>query len=445
MSEISKRIHVIAIGGAIMHNLAIALSNRKHSVTGSDDAIYDPAKANLEKAGLYPQVIGWDADRITADIDFIIVGMHARANNPELLRAQELGLSILSFPEFIALEAKEKKRIVVAGSHGKTTTTAMIMHVLSKLNRDFDYVVGSSIEGFELSVKLSEAPLIVIEGDEYLTSPLDLRSKFLWYKPHVSIITGIAYDHINVFPTWESYVDTFKEFIETHLNNTKYFWYAGDETLRGLSQGTDVTNEPYDTPNYISDKSGTQLTVGGVQYTLNIVGKHNLENLRAAELVCKEIGISEEEFYNAAADFSGAGRRMEKIVENSKQVVYRDFAHSPSKLKATTAAIKETYEGDLLAVFELHTFSSLTKDFLPLYEDSMTPADQAVVFFSEGVFEHKKMPVLSAEYVAECFGDVTIITNKEELEALVRKRYVAGSNVLLMSSGTFSGATLSWD
>tara|TARA_B110000902_G_scaffold44957_1_gene50446 strand:+ start:12865 stop:14202 length:1338 start_codon:yes stop_codon:yes gene_type:complete len=445
MNETMKRIHVIAIGGAIMHNLAIALSNRKYSVTGSDDAIYDPAKANLEKAGLYPQTIGWDADSITADIDFIILGMHARANNPELIKAQELGLSILSFPEFIALEAKEKKRIVVAGSHGKTTTTAMIMHVLSKLNRDFDYVVGSSIEGFDLSVKLSDAPLIIIEGDEYLTSPLDLRSKFLWYQPHVSIITGIAYDHINVFPTWELYVDTFKAFIETHTDDTKYFWYAGDETLAELSKNTEVANEQYDTPTYFSDKSGTRLTLEGAQYTLSIVGKHNLENLRAAELVCSEIGISHDEFYTAAADFSGAGRRMEKIAENSKQVVYRDFAHSPSKLKATTAAIKETYEGDLLAVFELHTFSSLTKDFLPLYKDSMNPADKAIVFFSEGVFEHKKMPVLSAEYVAECFGNVDVITDKNLLEKVVRKKYVAGANVLLMSSGTFSGATLTWD
>lgn len=445
MSEVNKRIHVIAIGGAIMHNLAIALSNRGYLVTGSDDAIYDPAKGNLEKAGLFPKTIGWDTKHITEDIDCIILGMHARKDNPELLKAQELGLSIKSFPEFVAEEAKDKKRIVVAGSHGKTTTTAMIMHVLRRLKMDFDYVVGSSIEGFDLSVKLSDAPLIVIEGDEYLTSPLDLRSKFLWYEPQVSIITGIAYDHINVFPTWDLYIDTFREFIKRHTAGNKYFWYAEDETLAQLSKETKVNNAAYATPKYTSDKTGTVLELGEKKYALSVVGKHNIENLRAAELVCSEIGINQDEFYKAVADFSGAGRRMEKIVETDMQVVYRDFAHSPSKLKATTAAIKETYEGDLIAVFELHTFSSLTKEFLPLYKNSMKPADQAIVYFSDGVFEHKKMPVLSAEYVQECFENVTVLTDKDELVSTISDAYAKGANVLLMSSGTFSGASFSWD
>jgi len=445
MSDTSKRIHVIAIGGAIMHNLGIALSNRGYIVTGSDDAIYDPAKTNLENAGLYPASIGWDSERITKDLDFVILGMHARSNNPELLKAQELGLKIMSFPEFVAMESNDKKRIVVAGSHGKTTTTAIIMHVLSKLERDFDYVVGSSIDGFDLSVKLSDAPLIVIEGDEYLTSPLDLRSKFLWYKPHISIITGVAYDHINVFPTWNSYVDTFKAFINSHSLESKYFWYAEDKTLAELSKEADKNNHSYTTPPYKSTKQGTVLTMNEQEYVLEIVGKHNLENMRAAELVCTEIGISQREFYQAAADFSGAGRRMEKVLENDKQVVYRDFAHSPSKLQATTSAIKETYPGNLLAVFELHTFSSLTKEFLPLYKDSMKAADRAIVYFSEGVFEHKKMPILSAEYIEQCFGNVQIVNDKSELEDVVRLNYGAESNILLMSSGTFSGANFFWD
>lgn len=435
---------MIAIGGAIMHNLAIALSQRKYEVTGSDDAIFDPAKSNLEAAGLLPTVMGWDTNRITPNIDYIILGMHARQDNPELLKAQELGLTIMSFPEFVAQETQNKKRIVVAGSHGKTTTTAILMHVLHKIGRDFDYIVGSSIDGFELSVKLSDAPLILIEGDEYLTSPLDLRSKFLWYSPHISIITGIAYDHINVFPTWESYVETFKKYIETHGSEGKYFWYAKDETLAALSKATGVQNQAYSTPAYTSSKSGTFLEIGNKKFGLSVVGQHNLENLKAAQLVCDELGINEHDFYTAASNFSGAGRRMEKILETDRQVVYRDFAHSPSKLRATTAAIKETYSGKLLAVFELHTFSSLTRDFLPLYNESMTPADHAIVFFSKSVFEHKKMPVLSTEYVKECFGNVTIITDTKKLRKEVMREFDAGSNILLMSSGTFSDTSFGW-
>lgn len=445
MSNTLKRIHVIAIGGAIMHNLAIALSFRKYEVTGSDDAIYDPAKSNLDAVGLLPTEMGWDANRITTKIDYIILGMHARPDNPELLKAQELGLRILSFPEFVAQETRNKKRIVVAGSHGKTTTTAMLMHVLRQRGMDFDYVVGSSIDGFELSVKLTDAPLILVEGDEYLTSPLDLRSKFLWYSPHISIITGIAYDHINVFPTWDSYVDTFRKYIETHDEESKYFWYAKDETLAALSAATQVQNQAYSTPIYTSSKAGTIVEIEGQNYELTVVGRHNLENLKAAQLVCNELGISPHDFYTAAANFSGAGRRMEKILETDSQVVYRDFAHSPSKLRATTAAIKETYTGRLLAVFELHTFSSLTHDFLPLYDKSMDPADKAIVFFSADVFEHKKMPVLSPAYIEACFGNITVITDSKKLSEAVKHEFDAGSHILLMSSGTFADASFGWN
>ncbi|MGB0851526.1 MAG: UDP-N-acetylmuramate--L-alanine ligase, partial [Bacteroidia bacterium] len=390
-----KRVHLIAVGGAIMHNMAIALKNRGYSVTGSDDAIYDPAKSNLEKAGLDVSV-GWDANVITSDIDAIILGMHARANNPELLRAKELGLDIMSFPEFVASESQDKKRVVVAGSHGKTTTTAMIMYVLSQLNVDFDYLVGSSIEGFDLSVKLTDAPLIIIEGDEYLSSPLDLRSKFLWYTPHVSIITGIAYDHINVFPTFDLYVDTFDQYVKSHADNGKYFWFAKDEHLQQLSESNQTENASYDTPTFINETEGSRILSNGKDYPVSIVGKHNLENLRAAELVCNELGIDSDSFYKAAETFTGAGRRMEKIVSLPNQVVYRDFAHSPSKLKATTEAIAETYNGKLLAVFELHTFSSLTEEFLPLYENSMDAADSAIVFYNSAVFKHKKMKELDS-------------------------------------------------
>lgn len=439
-----KRIHLIAVGGAIMHNMAIALQNRGYKVTGSDDAIYDPAKTNLDNAQV-STYIGWDTDKINADIDYIILGMHARADNPELLKAQQLDLNIQSFPEFVAAECKDKKRVVVAGSHGKTTTTAMIMHVLSELNLDFDYLVGSSIEGFNLSVKLTDAPLVIIEGDEYLSSPLDLRSKFLWYQPHISIITGIAYDHINVFSTFESYLETFDKFIKSHADGGKYFWFKKDQYLDKMANANHTINQTYDTPEFISNRNGSKLYINETEHEVSVVGKHNLENLKAAELVCKELGITTNKFYEAASSFTGAGRRMEKIVDLPNQVVYRDFAHSPSKLKATTEAVKETYTGKLLAVFELHTFSSLTEDFLPLYKNAMESADRAIVFYSEAIFTHRKMKVLTPEYVRKCFGQVEVINHPNELESIVNSAFNEKQNILLMSSGKFEGSSFSFD
>ena len=438
------RIHLIAIGGAIMHNLAIALKRKGYHVTGSDDAIYDPAKTNLNENGLLPK-IGWDEDLIKADIDVIILGMHARKNNPELVKAQKLGLKIMSFPEFVAAESIDKKRVVIAGSHGKTTTTAMIMYVLSRLNLDFDYLVGSSINGFDLSVKISDAPVIIIEGDEYLSSPLDLKSKFLWYNPHISIITGIAYDHINVFPTFDSYLDTFKKYMNSHASNGYFLWYKNDEHLQKLTQEITTSNNAYDTPKYRNTSTGSEIFHDGIWYLLMIVGKHNLENLYAAQLVCAELGVSGHEFYEAVSDFTGAGRRMEKIYDKNGQVIYRDFAHSPSKLKATTNAVKESFGGTLLAVFELHTFSSLTKAFIPLYENAMDAADRAIVFYNDEVFEHKKMEYLDSSFVQNCFGDVSIINSREELEKLVNSSFENGENILLMSSGTFQKASFLFD
>lgn len=422
-----------------MHNLAIALQNRGYKVTGSDDAIYDPAKANLEKANLLPPV-GWSQANITTDIDVVILGMHARGDNPELAKARELGLKIMSFPEFVAAECENKKRVVVAGSHGKTTTTAMIMYVLSQLQMDFDYLVGSSIAGFDLSVKLTDADLVIIEGDEYLSSPLDMKSKFLWYTPHLSIITGIAYDHINVFPTFESYLDTFREYIASHHQDGKFFWFQKDEHLAKMAAATGVSNQAYDTPDFRLNEGETIVKIAGVEYLLAVVGKHNLENLKAAQLVCQELGVSADAFYKAAATFTGAGRRMEKIVETGTQVVYRDFAHSPSKLQATTEAIAETYSGTVLAVFELHTFSSLNRDFLPLYKHAMAAATRAVVYFDEEVFEHKKMEPLAPAFVKECFGKVEVINSAEALSKLVNSAYDNGDNILLMSSGKFNNA-----
>ena len=427
-----------------MHNLAIALKRKGHHVTGSDDAIYDPAKNNLKENNLLPQ-IGWNEDVITSDIDVVILGMHARKDNPELLKAQHLGLKIMSFPEFVAAESEDKKRVVIAGSHGKTTTTAMIMYVLSNLNVDFDYLVGSSINGFDLSVKISDAPLIIIEGDEYLSSPLDLRSKFLWYNPHISIITGVAYDHINVFPTFDLYLDTFQKYMNSHVSKGHFFWYKNDVHLQELVQETTTLNRAYDTPEYKNTPDGSEILYKGLWYPLKVVGKHNLENVYAAQLICAELGISGREFYEAISDFTGAGKRMEKIFDNSGHVVYRDFAHSPSKLKATTDAIKESYSGKLLAVFELHTFSSLTRAFIPFYKNAMGAADHAIVFYNDAVFEHKKMEYIESSFVKKCFGDVSIINSKIELEKIVNRSFENGDNILLMSSGTFQKASFHFD
>jgi UDP-N-acetylmuramate: L-alanyl-gamma-D-glutamyl-meso-diaminopimelate ligase len=423
-----------------MHNLAIALKRKGHHVTGSDDAIYDPAKTNLKENNLLPK-IGWNEDEITSDIDVVILGMHARKDNPELLKAKHLGLKIMSFPEFVAAESNNKKRVVIAGSHGKTTTTAMIMYVLSHMNVDFDYLVGSSINGFELSVKISDAPLIIIEGDEYLSSPLDLRSKFLWYNPHISIIAGIAYDHINVFPTFDLYLDTFQKYMNSHVSKGHFFWYKNDVHLQKLVQETTTLNRAYDTPEYKNTLDGSEIFHEGSWYPLKVVGKHNLENIYAAQLVCAELGISGREFYVAISNFTGAGKRMEKIFDKNGHVVYRDFAHSPSKLKATTDAIKESYNGTLLAVFELHTFSSLTREFIPLYKNAMDAADHAIVFYNDAVFEHKKMEYIESSFVKKCFGAVSIINSKIELEKIVNRSFENGDNILLMSSGTFQKAS----
>lgn len=428
-----------------MHNIAIALAKKGYAVSGSDDAIYDPSYSRLKDRNILPQSFGWDASRITKDLDIVILGMHARKNNPELAEAQKLGIPIVSFPEFVASESENKKRIVVAGSHGKTTTTAMLMHVLSKLAIEFDYVVGSSVDGFDVSVRFSDAPIILIEGDEYLSSPLDLTSKFHWYNPHISIITGIAYDHINVFPTFEGYVNTFADFVENHESESVCFWFNRDEHLQKIMKDTKKRNVAYTTPNYEFSNNTSVVKKEENNYPLEVVGKHNLENLEAAYLVCKELGVSEENFFNAAADFSGAGKRMEKIYTSDNQVVYRDFAHSPSKLNATTDAVKEAYKGNLTAVFELHTFSSLNIEFLPYYKDSMQAADQAIVFYNEAVFEHKKMPFMSREFVKSCFGNIEVINEPEDLELIVNTAFEKGNNLLLMSSGKFNGASFKFD
>jgi UDP-N-acetylmuramate: L-alanyl-gamma-D-glutamyl-meso-diaminopimelate ligase len=444
-----KRIHFIAIGGSAMHNLAIALHKKGYTVSGSDDEIFDPARRNLERYGLLPSTIGWHPEKITQDIDEIILGMHARENNPELLKAQELGLKIYSYPEYLYQQSKDKVRIVIGGSHGKTSITAMILHVLAKRGIDADYMVGAKLEGFEVMVKLTkEAKYMVIEGDEYLTSPIDRRPKFHLYKPHIAIISGIAWDHINVFPTYEIYVDQFKQFIHLIEDQGALIYNEMDEELQKISQHStaQVRKIPYALPKYHINENGiTFIHCDNYEFPLKVFGQHNLSNILAAKHVCNEIEIGDFDFYKAIADFPGASNRLELIAENSHTKVYKDFAHSPSKLKATTQAVKDQFQAHhLVAAMELHTFSSLTAEFLLEYKGAMDKADSAFVYFNPHTLAHKKLPEVSVQQVKDAFGreDLQVYTNSDKLKADLLKIDYSESNLLLMSSGNFDGMDL---
>ena len=416
-----------------MHNLALAVASKAgYVVTGSDDEIFDPALTHLRDAGLLPAETGWHPERITPDIDAIILGMHAREDNPELVRARELGIKIYSFPEYLYEQTKDKIRIVVGGSHGKTTTTSMILYVLNRLGIEADYMVGAQIEGFERMVRLSDtAKYAVFEGDEYPTSPLDLRSKFLLYHPQVAILTGIAWDHINVFPTFPEYVDTFRQFVHT-ISDT-FIYYKGDENLCLLAEEFKIQNLkfkiiPYDA--YEGD------------VPMQVFGKHNMQNLQAAMLACHCIGVAPDDFYREISSFTGASNRLEKIAETPDSVAYKDFAHSPSKLKATVNAVRERYpEKKLVACMELHTFSSLMADFLPQYKGCMEEADIACVYFNPKVIEHKRLTPISPEEVRNAFGtkNVEVFTESEALQERLRGLDYRNTALLMMSSGTFDG------
>ena len=418
-----------------MHNLAMAVAQKEgYRVTGSDDEIFDPALTHLREAGLLPDEMGWHPERITPDIDAIILGMHAREDNPELVRARELGLKIYSFPEYLYEQTKDKIRIVVGGSHGKTTTTSMILYVLQRLGIEADYMVGAQIEGFERMVRLSDtAKYAVFEGDEYLTSPLDLRSKFLWYHPHIAILTGIAWDHINVFPTFPQYVDTFRQFVDSFEPNGQFIYYQGDENLRQIAAGArkDITCIPYDA--YEGD------------VRMQVFGRHNMQNLQAAMLACHCIGVSPDDFYREISTFTGASNRLEKICETETSVAYKDFAHSPSKLRATVNAVRERYpEKRLIACMELHTFSSLMADFLPQYKDCMAEADMAFVYFNPKVIEHKRLTPITKEEVREAFGteNVEVFTESAALQERLKGISYSNAALLMMSSGTFDGVNV---
>tara|TARA_R110002072_G_scaffold256261_1_gene415079 strand:- start:9732 stop:11111 length:1380 start_codon:yes stop_codon:yes gene_type:complete len=444
MNNTHKRVHFIAIGGSAMHNLAIALSRKGITVSGSDDEIFEPSKSRLNQEGILPKTIGWDTNRINSTIDAIILGMHARIDNIELLKAEELGIPIFSYPEYLYEQSKDKKRIVIGGSHGKTTITSMILHAVNELNIDVDYMVGAQLEGYDCMVKLTDqAHIMLLEGDEYLSSPIDRRPKFHLYKPNVAILSGIAWDHINVFPTFENYLEQFKIFCTLIEPNGTLVYNTEDVSVDALGKefSKQINTVPYQTPNYTVTTTGTTLHCEGKEYPLQIFGGHNLQNLMGAMHVANEIGINSEEFLTAMETFTGAGKRLEKIVENKTFVMYKDFAHSPSKLEATTKAVKEQFnDRTVVACMELHTFSSLKKEFLPHYKDTMDAADVALVYFSPEVVKHKKLDPISKEQVRNGFGGNVIVMNKtnEVLDFLKEKNW-QNATLLMMSSGNFDG------
>jgi UDP-N-acetylmuramate: L-alanyl-gamma-D-glutamyl-meso-diaminopimelate ligase len=439
------KVHLIAIGGSAMHNLAIAMHKKGFIVSGSDDEIFEPSKSRLEKLGLLPAKEGWDVNNITKDIDAVILGMHARIDNPEMLKAQEFGIKIYSYPEYIYEQTKDKIRVVVGGSHGKTTITAMILHVLNFHKIDCDYLVGAQLEGFDTMVKLTkEAKIAVIEGDEYLSSPIDRRPKFHLYKPTIAILSGIAWDHINVFPTFENYVEQFSIFVNLIEQDGSLVYCKLDQDVKKICEKArvDIQKFPYAVPENSIENGVTSLIIGTSKIPLQIFGEHNLMNLNGALLICNQLGLSNEQFYSAIQLFKGASKRLELVRKNDKTAVYKDFAHSPSKLKATTLAVKNQFpKRKLIACMELHSFSSLNEIFLKQYEDSMSFADEAIVYYNPHTIEHKKLKAITEEQVKNAFkgNNLKVYTNSKQLQEDLLKMNFKNKNLLMMSSGNFDG------
>ena len=438
-------IHFIAIGGAAMHNLALALHLKGDTVTGSDDVIFDPSKTRLEARGILPEAFGWYPDKITSNLDAVVVGMHAKADNKELLKAQDLGLKIYSYPEFLYEQSKFKTRVVIGGSHGKTTITSMILHVLHYFDRDVDYMVGAQLEGFDVMVKLTdENDFIILEGDEYLSSPIDSRPKFHLYKPNIALLSGIAWDHINVFPTWDIYVEQFKIFIDSIIKGGSITYNIEDAEVKKVVENSENTIRkfPYQTPDYIVENGITILETDEGSMPIEIFGKHNLNNLAGAKWICQQIGIGENDFYEAISTFQGASKRLEKIAETDNAIAYKDFAHSPSKVLATTNALKNQYpDRKLIACLELHTYSSLNPEFLNQYKGALAAADISVVFYSPRAVEIKKLQAISQQQIMDAFQseDLIVYTNPEEFKDFLFSQKFNNMSLLLMSSGNYGG------
>jgi UDP-N-acetylmuramate: L-alanyl-gamma-D-glutamyl-meso-diaminopimelate ligase len=439
------KIHFIAIGGAAMHSLAIALHLKGNKVTGSDDEIFEPARTQLANNGLLPEAPGWFEEKIQADLDAVILGMHARKDNPELKKALGLGIRVYSYPEFLYHETADKTRVVIAGSHGKTTITSMVMHILRENGYRFDYMAGSKLEGFDNMVSLNrDSRIAVFEGDEYLASCLDPRPKFILYQPHIALISGIAWDHINVFPTWENYVDQFRIFIRNMPAEGCLVYCNEDRMLASVAEETNpaLKKIPYSTPEYTIEQEGVTITDLGIPYHLQIFGRHNMQNLQGARIICRQLGVDDKMFYSAITRFKGAGKRLQLLGQKGKTSVFLDFAHSPSKVEATVRAVKEQFAGRrLVACLELHTYSSLNKSFLAHYRHTLDAADVALVYYNPETIKHKRLEDISQGEVIKAFSTrgLQVFREKEELESFFQNSKWDNSILLLMSSGNFSG------
>lgn len=438
-------IHFIAIGGAAMHNLALALHNKGYLITGSDDTIFEPSKSRLQKFGLLPESFGWFPEKIHDKLDAVILGMHAKADNPELIQAQKLGITIYSYPEFLYQQSKDKTRVVIGGSHGKTTITSMVLHVMQMCNKKVDYMVGALLEGFETMVHLTnENDFMVLEGDEYLTSPIDLRPKFHLYQPNIALISGIAWDHINVFPSLENYIQQFEIFVEKITPGGILIYNEEDELVKQVAENATnpIRKIPYKTPEFKIENNKTWIETTEGWMPLQIFGAHNLNNLAGAKWICQCMGIDELDFYEAIASFKGASKRLEKIKENQNSVIFKDFAHSPSKVKATTEAVKQQYPNKtLLACLELHTYSSLNPDFLKEYQHALDTADIAVVFYSPEALQIKRMQAISSKEIQDAFQKPNLIvhTDPKVFQEFLKNRKFEETALLLMSSGNYGG------
>nr|WP_287938476.1 Mur ligase family protein [Algoriphagus sp.] len=442
-----KKYHFIAIGGAVMHNLSLALVKKGYQITGSDDEIYEPSRTRLEKAGILPEKLGWFPEKIHADLDGIILGMHARIDNPELIRAQELGIAVYSFPEFIFNQSQDKKRVVIAGSHGKTSITSMILHVLKDQGMDFDYLVGAQIEGFELMVRLSDAPVIVIEGDEYLTSPIDRTPKFFHYRHDIALVSGIAWDHFNVFPDFEEYKAQFSNLMDRTPNDGKLIYCEVDPLVKTAAEksSTKGQKQPYQAHPAKIIQGKTHLITPKGEVEIGIFGDHNLQNLQGALYICESLGLSPDQFYQSIPTFKGAAKRQEILAHSENGILFRDFAHAPSKLKATVNAVKNQFpERKLIAVQELHTYSSLNKAFLPNYAHTMDEADVAVIYLNPHAVALKKLELMDEATLQEGFKrkDLILFTESAALRDFLLARDYSHTNLLLMSSGNYDNLDL---
>lgn len=443
-----KKVHFIAIGGSAMHNLAIALHEKGYEVTGSDDAIFEPSASRLEKRGLLPKELGWFPEKITPDLDAIILGMHAHADNPEMKKAQELGLKIYSYPEYLYEQSKEKTRVVIAGSHGKTTITSMVLHVLNYHDKEVDYMVGAQLEGFDVMVRLTEEnDFMVMEGDEYLSSTLDRRPKILLYQPNIALISGIAWDHVNVFPTFENYVEQFRLFVESIIEGGVLIYNEEDEELKKIVNATEkaIKKFPYKVPEHFIDNGITYLNTFEGPIPLEIFGDHNLSNLEGARLICNQLGIMDDDFYEAIQSFKGASKRLELICRTPEFVAYKDFAHAPSKVVSTTNAMKNQFpDKEIIACLELHTYSSLNPKFLTEYAGALEKADHKIVYYNPEALKIKRMEPITAEDIKTSFADdeIEVVTNSDELKLHLEKMDRKNKVFLMMSSANFGGIDL---